>query len=123
MIEGVVNANGEAVVPLLLLGPTGQTRTVRAVIDTGFTRHIALPPALIKELELNLSGVGWATLADGSDINLDIYTVTAIWNGQPRHLDIYEVDTTPLIGMMLLYGSNINIQAIVGGSVHILPMA
>ena len=37
MIHGVVNAAYEAVIPLTVQGPAGQTRDIEAVIDTGFT--------------------------------------------------------------------------------------
>ena len=51
MIEGFVNANREAIVPLSLRGPEGQTREVNAVIDTGYSGALTLPPALVAELE------------------------------------------------------------------------
>ena len=47
MIEGFVNANREAIVPLSLRGPEGQTREVNAVIDTGYSGALTLPPALV----------------------------------------------------------------------------
>ena len=43
MIEGFVNANLEAIVPLSLRGPEGQTREVSAVIDTGYSGALTLP--------------------------------------------------------------------------------
>ena len=57
MIEGTVNAAYEAVVPLPLRGPSGQARDVDAVVDTGFTRFLTLPPAMIAELGLGFSKV------------------------------------------------------------------
>ena len=49
MIEGVVNSAYEAVIPLSLQGPAGQTQQVEAVIDTGFTGFLTLPPSLVAE--------------------------------------------------------------------------
>ena len=43
MIQGVVNAALEAVIPLTLQGPAGQTREIEAVIDTGFSGSLTLP--------------------------------------------------------------------------------
>ncbi len=54
MIEGFVSANREAIVPLSLRGPEGQTREVNAVIDTGYSGALTLPPALVAELEVAL---------------------------------------------------------------------
>ena len=45
MIEGLVNANYEAVITVPVRGPEGQARQVEAVVDTGFNRFLILPPA------------------------------------------------------------------------------
>jgi len=66
MIEGFVNANLEAVVTIPLLGPTGQTREVAAVVDTGFNGYLTLPPTLVADLGLSVVGDGEAIHADGS---------------------------------------------------------
>ncbi len=47
MIEGFVNANLEAVITIPLRGPTGQTREIDAVIDTGFNGYLTLPPMAV----------------------------------------------------------------------------
>ena len=65
MIEGVVNANLEAVVTIPLQGPSGQTQEVDAVIDTGFNGYLALPPTLVADLGLPVVGEADAVLADG----------------------------------------------------------
>ena len=57
MIEGTVNAAYEAVVSLPLRGPAGQARDVNAVVDTGFTRFLTLPPTMVAELGLGFRGV------------------------------------------------------------------
>ena len=44
MIEGVVNAVHEPVVTLTMQGPSGQSREVEAVIDTGFTGFLTVTP-------------------------------------------------------------------------------
>ena len=63
MIEGFVNADLEAVVPLLLRGPDGPEREVDAVIDTGYSGSLSLPPSLVAELELPYVLSSKATLA------------------------------------------------------------
>ena len=50
MIEGSVNAALESVFALDLRGPAGRTRHVDAVVDTGFSRFLTLPPSLVEEL-------------------------------------------------------------------------
>ena len=61
MIEGVVNSTYEAVIPLYLRGPAGQAQEVEAVIDTGFTGFVTLPPSLVTELGLVFMGTSEAT--------------------------------------------------------------
>jgi predicted aspartyl protease len=45
MITGVVNANREATMRLVVTGPDGQQVDTEAIIDTGFTGFLTLPPA------------------------------------------------------------------------------
>ena len=119
MIEGVVNATYEPVVPLRVQGPSGHTMEIEAVIDTGFTGFLTLPPALMTDLRLRYRGRGWATLADGSEVLFDVYGVTVLWDGLPRHIEADEADSTPLVGMRLLDCHNLNIDVEDGGRVVI----
>ena len=79
MIEGVVNAALEAVIALPVSGPAGQTQEVEAVIDTGYSGFLTLPPALVRDLGLPFVTSGRATLANASGNSLDgsIATITA----------------------------------------------
>jgi predicted aspartyl protease len=52
MITGMVNANREATIRLVVSGPSGQQQEIEAIIDTGFTGFLTLPPALIQALGL-----------------------------------------------------------------------
>ena len=52
MIEGVVNGFLEAVVSLPVRGP--EDREIEAVIDTGYSCNLALPPELVAELGVAL---------------------------------------------------------------------
>ena len=69
MIQGEVNTAYEAVITLSVQGPEGQAREVDAVVDTGFTGFLTLPPALVTELGLPFETTGHATLADGSEVS------------------------------------------------------
>ena len=105
-----MKASYEAVVSLPLLGAAGQARDVDAVVDTGFTRFLTLPPAVVAEWGLDLRGVNRAILADGRDTTLDVYGVTVLWDGQAREVVAYALVTTPLIGMSLLHRHNRNVD-------------
>jgi clan AA aspartic protease len=119
MITGIVTTAREAIISLTVRGPSGQEREIQAVIDTGFDGSLTLPPALITTLGLAWRRRGRALLADGSENVFDIYEATVVWDGTPRRVPVDEVDLTPLVGMSLLYGSELTVQVVEGGRVFI----
>ena len=119
MIEGTVNAQLEAVVTLPLLGPAGQAREVDAVVDTGFNGYLILPPMLVADLGLPVVGDGEAVLADGSEAAFDVYSITMLWDGQPRYVETGAVGVDPLVGMAMLDNHDLSIQVRDGGRVVI----
>ena len=123
MIQGVVNAAYEAVVTLSLQSPAGQTREIEAVVDTGFNGFLTLPSALVGELGLPFVGIGQAFLANGDEVRFNVHDVTVLWNGQPRGTEADATGSTPLVGMLLLDGHDLNIQVADGGRVVIQAMA
>ncbi len=123
MIEGTVNAAHEAVVPLRIQGPDGQTRGIEAVIDTGYSGFLTLPVALVDELGLPFAHTSYAYLANDAVVEFAVYGVTVIWDGQPRDIEADATGSTPLVGMLLLDKHNLNIQVESGGRVVILDTA
>ncbi len=119
MMTGVVSAYLEALVRITIRGPGGQEQEVETVIDTGFDGALTLPPALITTLGLPWRRRGRALLADGTDTLFDIYEALVVWDGTPRRIAVDAADTDPLIGMSLLYGYELTIQTVQGGSVMI----
>ena len=65
MITGVVNANREAVISLVVIGPDGQQSEIEAIIDTGFSGFPTLPPPLVTTLGLPLWNEGQECVAVG----------------------------------------------------------
>jgi hypothetical protein len=63
-------------------------------------------------LDLPWTASDIVTLGDGSETVFDLYTATVIWDGEYREIDIAESETEPLIGMALLYGYRLQIDAI-----------
>ena len=121
MIEGVVNANYEAGIILPVLGPSGQTREVEAVIDTGYNGTLTLPPALGAELALPLVGPSRATLANGVVETFNVHDVTVVWDGLRRDIEADAVGPTPLAGMLLLDSHSLYVEVTDGGRVAIQP--
>jgi len=52
MIGGVVTADLEATVEVIVVGAAGQEQPVRTVIDTGFSGFLTLPPTFVASLNL-----------------------------------------------------------------------
>ena len=119
MIEGSVNAAHEAVVTLSLQSSEGRTLDIEAVIDTGYTGTVTLPTAVVADLELSFSHMGWAFLENDEVVSFDVHDVSVLWDGHLRHVKADATGSTPLVGMLLLDGHNLSIEVESGGSVFI----
>src|SRR5437867_9599171 len=122
MITGVVNARREAILTITLRTLAGQEQSIDAVIDTGFNGSLTLPISLITNLGLPLYGQRRVILGDGSTRILDVYEVIVLWDGQPRNVLVNASGATPLVGMNLMYGYELTIQNVDGGSVTLVRM-
>src|SRR5215210_147835 len=123
IITGTVNAYREAVVRVVVRGSQGQEQEIEAIIDTGFNGSLSLPPMLVAALGLPFRRRGRALLADGSEGLFDVHEATVVWDGQPRRVSTDTADTDPLVGMALLEGYELTVQAVDGGSVFIKALA
>jgi clan AA aspartic protease len=117
MIVGAMNAQREAIVHLVVVGPQGEERQIEAVLDTGYTGSLTLPPDVVSALGLPFRGRGSALLGDGSESEFDIHEATLEWAGERRSAAIDVADTDPLLGVGLLLGSELTVQVIPGGTV------
>jgi clan AA aspartic protease len=119
MMFGVVNNNCEATIKVAV-GLIGSPKiTFDAVIDTGFTSFLSLPLAIITEIGLPWHYRDIGTLGDGSQVVFEIYKASVIWDGQNQIIDVAASEADPLVGMGLLYGYKLQIEAIEGGLVTI----
>jgi clan AA aspartic protease len=118
MMQGRVNQSCEAMLSIVIKN-SATTQLVDAVIDTGFSGFLTLPSDTISTLGLSWQGRDIATLGDGTSCTFEVYIGLVIWDGQYREIYINESETVPLIGMRLLRGYDLRIQAIEGGIVTI----
>lgn len=109
-------------VELRISGPAGPEVDVEAVLDTGFTEFLTLPPALITSLGLPFQYWMPLALADGTPVQLEVYEATVMWHGQQRTVPVHATAADPLLGMHLLYGSRLLADVVDGGSVTITPL-
>jgi clan AA aspartic protease len=123
MITGVVNVNGEAIVRIVVGDFINQRVVVDAIIDTGYTGFLTLPPSTIAELNLPWRGSEEGILGDGNTQMFDVYSAKVIWDGEYRTIKINESNTISLIGVGLLYGYEVCIKTINGGMVTIKELS
>jgi clan AA aspartic protease len=123
MMNGRVNQNCEATIRFVVSNENEQRQVVDAVIDTGFTGFLTLPMAIIEILGLRLYSREEGTLGDGSTCIFDVYTGLVIWDGEYRYIDVNAAETDPLVGMSLLYGYRVQLDAIEGGLVTIQSLS
>lgn len=119
MMQGVVNLRREAKLTIVVGSSNQQLQAIETVIDTGFTGFLSLPSAIITTLNLPWSASDIVTLGDGSETLFDLYTAVVIWDGQYRDIYIAESETEPLLGMAMLYGYRLQVDAVEGGTVKI----
>ena len=122
MITGWVSSNLEATVRLSLQSLRGEEQVIEAVIDTGFSGFLTLPPGLIEALGLRFLKRGQAVLGDGSTVIFNTYEAVILWDGQPRRISVDAAETDPLLGMSLLFGCELTMLVVEGGDTSIRPL-
>ena len=111
MIRGKVGGNQQALVPVEINDGNGRPQRVEAVLDTGFTGHLALPPECIRVLDLPFVGQRIFELA--------AYLATVSWHGRLRDALVLQSDSVQLLGMTLLWGSRVTVDALDDGAIII----
>jgi clan AA aspartic protease len=106
-------------VPLIVLDPNRREHPMNALVDTGFNGWLTLPTKLIASLGFSWYTDGQGVLADGATTLFDVFAAEVLWDGQPRRVFVSQLDSEPLIGMSLLNGFRIVIDAVDGGTVQI----
>ena len=127
MINGRVTALREEsghthLFPRIVVGIAGGNRVFRdaeATVDTGFTGWLTLPASIITELGLTHYGQRRATLASGQASMFHLYGALVDWHGQPRPVVVHQSEGAPLVGMAMLEGSRLTVEAWAGGNVTI----
>jgi clan AA aspartic protease len=118
MILGIVRAR-EPLIRLTIRGFRGRSQQVEAVVDSGYTGWLTLPPAVIVALHLRWLTLGRGILADGSQSSFDVYQAKVVWDGRVRPVFVDEFEATPLVGMAMMQGYEYKMQVRARGKVTI----
>ena len=119
MTSGYMRSANEAIAEVSVRGQGATIVTVDAIIDTGFTQYLTLPPATIAALGLDRKGELRIRLADGSWRKAYVYEAVVKLHEDWMSVNVEESDGDILIGMGLLYGSQLTIDIIEDGHVSI----
>jgi clan AA aspartic protease len=117
-----VSARREPRIRLQVRRPDGTELTVTAVIDTGFTGLLMLPPRVITALGLTAESTTRFGLADGSERRLDVYPVEVLWGETWVEVPVSAVGKEAFVGMKLLLGHELRVAVVPGGAVEITPL-
>ena len=97
----------------------GRTRPVEVVLDTGFSGSLSLPTEVVDRLRLKWVGQRTFELANGELFDFDVYLTVVMWHGFPTDALVLKSDSAPLLGMTLLWGSRVTLEASHWGEVTI----
>ena len=100
----------------------GDSVPVAALIDTGFTEWLTLPPDAIGQLGLRLVGNASLIFGNSAIEEIDIYEGRVYWCGFWRTIQVHELPGVPTIGMELLRGYRVVFDALGDGVVDVEPM-
>ena len=123
MIEGVVDDNLQARIPVDIADSDGNWHRIEAVIDTGFSAWLTLPPSIIAALRLTQIGGNEAYLGNGRLEKFDSYRAVVLWENEPVPIEVDSTDFMPLVGMSLLAGHELRIRVAEGDTVTVEALA
>lgn len=123
MIQGRTGANRTAAVRIQVRGLNDVREDLTAVIDTGFSGFLSLPGERVDRLGLATVGTRRARLADGTQVVSMIYVCEVYWHGRFREVATVRLGREPLVGMSLIWGSELRIRAEAGGEAEIEELA
>ncbi|HQU41603.1 MAG: hypothetical protein B7Z73_00530 [Planctomycetia bacterium 21-64-5] len=118
MIIGTVRGR-QPLIRLTIRGFGGRQQEIEAVVDSGYTGWLTLPPTAIAALSLRWQTFGRGVLADGSVSAFDVYQAKVVWDGHLRRVFVDEFNAVPLVGMALLRGYECRMQVRARGKITI----
>ena len=123
MISGRVERNElgglEPRLVVSIMDAGGELRQFEVVLDTGFTGWLMLPEADINRLGLVIEGRHQGILASGNEEEFEYYETSVSWHGRLHEVEVFQSIDQPLLGMELLEGSRVAVDAWDGGDVII----
>jgi clan AA aspartic protease len=104
---------------LVVFDDGNRPHAISGLVDTGFNGWMTLPSKVITSLGLPWQKDAYGVLADGGTTFFNVFSAQIDWDGQRRTVYVSELDGDSLIGMQLLNGFRLTVDAIDGGAVQI----
>ncbi len=123
MHYGVVNESLESIVSLSISRDDGFQETFDFIVDTGLSEEMVLPQLVVDRLGLIRYDPIMIATGDGRAQFVDRYIARILWHDQPREVLAASMGSEFLIGMSLLRGSNLSVDAVPGGVVAISELS
>ena len=101
--------------------PNFANRLCPTTVDTGFSEYLALPGDTIDYLGLSPAGFTEARLANDQVQRFDLFHAEVVFGRRVQYIQVHRTESESLVGMSLLSGSVIKIDARVGGAVELEP--
>jgi clan AA aspartic protease len=109
-LEGKINELGEAIIQLAVKGLRTQAK-VDAVIDTGFSGDLCLPIQVAIQIGLELCGVEFYELADGSIQRTNVFRAKVEWFEEEKEVEVILTESrSALIGTGMLIGKKLEMD-------------
>ncbi len=121
-MKGLVNNRLEAVFQLGIFGRKGRANTIAAVVDTGFSGYLTLPPSIIRSLGLRRLARSIVVLADGSKKRVSVYACKIRLGRRQSEIEVMAADADPLVGMELLRGFRLTIDVVPSGRMSLIRL-
>lgn len=119
MIRGVVSPDLSPRVSIEAGNGEEDFEWLNFVVDTGFDGELSLPPEIVRRLNLTYERLASVSLAGEQRIQANAGFAVVSWHGSFREVVFLEIEGEPLIGMALLLGSRLTVDAHSGGEVLI----
>jgi clan AA aspartic protease len=112
----------EAIASLRLIGRQGQVEAISAVVDTGFTGELTLPPSAMRDFNYNQFGTYEITLSDGSTVEVQVFEGLIDWFGKKQSILVLQTDSDALLGMKLMRDCRLTMDIVPDGPFTIVPL-
>ena len=123
MITAAVTVDKEALLYLRFIGTNGIEADIACIIDTGFSEYLTLPQDWIDALEFVYEGLDAIWLADGTQVQANLFKGKVVWDGQERAVVIHCLEGDALVGMSMMYDYLLHLPVRVNDVATLTPLS